>query len=566
MKALPILLVACLMLFFPGLGSVPFYTRGEPREALVAREMVTTGEWLVPSRPDGELTRKPPLFYWAAATATTILPTQPELAARLPSAVFATAGVLVTWAVGRAAFGSAVALPAALVLATSLEWIRAGTIARVDMALTAGTTLLFAAWLLALARAHPRPDGAVLAMAITGATIATLAKGPVALALPGLVVATLMAVRRDWTLLRRLGVVPVLVVAGFLAALWYGAAFAKHGWAFFDIVAKENWLRFIDSEDAGTGHAHGALYLPLVGLVGFLPWTALLSLVAAPVADRERRNEAVAFLVCWTLVILLFFSVADAKRSVYLLPIFPALAMLLGLGVARPPATGWVQGLARAGSALYPVLFGGLGVGALALASGLDVVALVRPWLKPRDAQNTMALVAVTRDAALPLLALGLGALVAAWLAARARRRGDWYGLVCIVAAVMVAWSAGIGHWIRPPLARASSLASFMRQVDGLVPRDATLRATWQPDAGLRFYAPRSLVPWKGADQGPAYLLLWDDERRQLRDPAGAPLAPIATSEARQSRRGPLTLVVVPEGVALRRTGPPPPADPEPTG
>ena len=47
-KALPILLVACLMLFFPGLGSVPFYTRGEPREALVAREMVTTGEWLVP--------------------------------------------------------------------------------------------------------------------------------------------------------------------------------------------------------------------------------------------------------------------------------------------------------------------------------------------------------------------------------------------------------------------------------------------------------------------------------------------------------------------------------------
>ena len=108
MKALAILVVACLMLFFPGLGSVPFYTRGEPREALVAREMVTTGEWLVPSRPDGELTRKPPLFYWAAATATTILPTQPELAARLPSAVFATAGVLVTWAVGQAANRSVV--------------------------------------------------------------------------------------------------------------------------------------------------------------------------------------------------------------------------------------------------------------------------------------------------------------------------------------------------------------------------------------------------------------------------------------------------------------------------
>ena len=60
MKAPLVLLVACLLLFFTGLGDVPFYTRGEPREALVAREMLRTGEWLVPARPDGELTRKPP--------------------------------------------------------------------------------------------------------------------------------------------------------------------------------------------------------------------------------------------------------------------------------------------------------------------------------------------------------------------------------------------------------------------------------------------------------------------------------------------------------------------------
>jgi hypothetical protein len=258
--------------------------------------------------------------------------------------------------------------------------------------------------------------------------------------------------------------------------------------------------------------------------------------------------------------------VADAKRSVYLLPIFPALALLLGLGIARPPATGWLVGLARAGSALYPVLFAGLGAGALALASGLDVVALVRPWLKPRDAQNTVAIVAVTREAALPLVALGVGALVAAWLAARARRRGDWRGLVTVVAALTVAWSAGIGRWIRPPLGRAASLAPFMRQIDGLVPPDATLRATWQPDAGLRFYAPRPLVPWRATDQGPAYLLVWDDERQQLRDPAGAPLAPLAVSEAQQSRRGRLTLVVVPEGVTLRRSGPARPAAPDQNG
>ncbi len=555
-KTVCLLVAACLLLFFSGLGDVPFYTRGEPREALVAREMQRSGSWLVPSRPDGELARKPPLFYWTAAASLAMLPERPELAVRLPSAVLGTAGVLLTWAAGRTAFGAAVALPAALVLATSLEWIRASTIARVDMALAAGTTLLFAAWLLALARGRPRPAAGLLAAAVAGAALATLAKGPVALALPGLVAAALVAVRRDWSLVRRLGLLPTLLAGGAIAGLWYAAAFATHGWAFFDIVAKENWLRFIDSEDAGTGHSHGLLYLPLVGLIGLLPWTPLLPLAMAPVTDRERRSEIVTFVACWTAVIVFFFSVADAKRSVYLLPTFPALALLFGLGIERPPAAGWLAALGRAGSALYAPLFVGLGIGALALASGADVMAVVRPWLKPRDAQNTLALVAVTRDAAMPLAALGAVSLGAAWLARRAHRRSDWHRLAATVAAVTVAWSAGIGAWVRPPLGRAASLSSFMRQLDGLLPPDAVLHATWQPDAGLRFYAPRPLVPWRAADRGPAYLLLWDDERQRLRDAAGAPLAPLATSEARQSRRGPLTLVVVPEGVVLRRAGP----------
>src|SRR5262249_12989063 len=114
--------------------------------------MIRTGEWLGPARPEGELPRKPPVFYWASATFLALLPDRPELAARLPSALLGTAGVLLTWAVVRASFGAAVALPAALILATALEWIRAATVARVDMPLVAGLTLLFGARLVALAR------------------------------------------------------------------------------------------------------------------------------------------------------------------------------------------------------------------------------------------------------------------------------------------------------------------------------------------------------------------------------------------------------------------------------
>jgi 4-amino-4-deoxy-L-arabinose transferase-like glycosyltransferase len=546
-----LLLLACLLLFFSGLGDVPFYTRGEPREALVAREMLRTGEWLLPSRPDGELTRKPPVFYWAAAAALSVLPDRPELAVRLPSAVLATGGVLVTWAVVQASVGAAAAMPAALMLATSLEWLRAATVARVDMALVAGMTLLFGAWLLALARARDRPGPWLLAMGVAGAAVATLAKGPVALVLPALVVTVMTAIQRDRRLPGRLGVVPVLVGGGAIAALWYGAALARYGRAFFDVVAQENWLRYVDSEDAGTGHSHGLVYLPLVGLVGLLPWTPLLPLAGAPLADRARRTPPVVFAAAWVIVTLVFFSLADAKRSVYLLPLFPPLMLLLGLGVDRPPA-GRLGGMLRLTSALYPAMFLLLGLAAAALASGADVVALLRPWLKPRDAQNTLAIVSVARDTAPVLLVLAGLALAGAWLMLRARRTGDWRRLVQLVAALTVVWTAAIGIWLRPPIGRAASLKPFMARVDGLVPRDATLYAFFTPDAGLRFYAPRPLEPWRAQSRGPAYLLLWEDERQRWRDPQGKPLEALAVSGAQQSGRGPLTLVVVPPETVLR--------------
>ena len=374
MRAPLLLVAACLVLFFTGLGSVPFYTRGEPREALVAREMIRTGEWLVPARPDGELTRKPPIFYWAAATSLSLLPERPELAARLPSALLATAGVLLTWAVVQASFGAAIAFPAALMLATSLEWIRAATVARVDMALVAGLTLLFGAWLVALARDRPALGPRFFVMAAAGAVVATLAKGPVALVLPALVAGVLLVARREWRVLRRLDVITVLLVGGAVAGLWYVAAFAKHGWAFFDIVAKENWLRYIDTEDARTGHSHGFIYLPLVGLVGLMPWTPLLPLAGAPLVEPSRRTPAVTFAASWVTVTLVFFSLAAAKRSVYLLPLFPALALLLALGVEQPPRSGRLAWLTRVTSALYAPVLVLLALGAVALAFGGDVV------------------------------------------------------------------------------------------------------------------------------------------------------------------------------------------------
>src|SRR5439155_22065980 len=130
---------------------------------------------------------------------------------------------------------------------------------------------------------------------------------------------------------RPLRVVPVLGGAAVLAGLWYAAAFAREGSALLDVVARENWLRFVDPEGAATGHAHAALYLVPLGLVGLLPWTPLLPLALVPLRDRPR-SAAAALAAAWVATGVVFFSLAAAKRSVYLLPLHPGVALLLGAG------------------------------------------------------------------------------------------------------------------------------------------------------------------------------------------------------------------------------------------
>lgn len=533
----------CLMLYLTGVGDLPFYTRGEPREGMVVQEMQRTGEWLVPARPDGDLARKPPLYYWLGAAALALLPDRAELALRLPSALAATAGVVATWVAARAAFGAAAGFPAAAVVATSFEWVRAATSARVDMVLAGALAVAFAGFTLALVQ----PGRGPLVLATVGAALAALAKGPVGLVLPALAIGALMAARRDLVLLARLRPIHVLGVAGVVAALWYGAALMKYGAAFFEVVAKENWLRFIDTDDAKTGHAHGLLYLPLLGLVGLLPWTPLLPLAAVP----ERRGDApgaqaAAFALAWAVVTLVFFSLADAKRSVYLLPAFPAFALLVGAAIAGPPPAGRIATLLRFTTALYAPVLLVLAAAVVALSAGVDVVAPFRPYLDPRDAIGADVVEDAISAVGALLGPLAIAAGVASVVLGGAARAGDWRRVVTIVAVLAFGWSVAFDAFVHPPIGRTRSLAAFMQRVDRLVPPDATLHAFYKPDPGLRFYAPRPVRRWADATADPSYLLLWEDEWRTWRDRAGRPLRPVVVSDARDASRGSLALFVVP--------------------
>jgi 4-amino-4-deoxy-L-arabinose transferase-like glycosyltransferase len=551
-----ILVVACALLYLTGSGEVPFYTRGEPREGLVVREMLRTGDWLVPARPGGALAKKPPLYYWTAAATTTLLPHPPERAMRLPSALFGTAGVLVTWAAARHALPAGAALPAALILATSFEWTRAATSARVDMALAAPLALLLAAWSAALAP-HVGHGRLLVVVAAVAAALGVLGKGPIALVLPALAIGALLVLPRHRPAALRLWPATTLVVAAALAALWYAAAFARQGWAFVEVVARENLLRFLDTDAADTGHAHGPLYLLGLGLVGVLPWTPI-----APLAWAAPRTPVTALAAGWVVAGAAFLALATSKRSVYLLPLYPALALLVAGGMGA--AAGRALVLARLGARTYPIALALIAAVAAAGALGVDVTAPIRPLLKPQDAAGALALVGAARDAGPALLLLAFGTAGAAFAAGHALRSDAWPRLVLVVAAAFVAWTAFFNGVLHPAIGRGLSVREFLAHVGTVVPPGTPLHARFPPDPAVRFYAPRELLAWPDDRATGAYVLLWEDEWRGIRDERGRALEVIAVSDSTRSRSGHLALVRAPHGRVRAAAAPPPASESAP--
>ena len=533
-----LLLAVCCALYLPGMASSQLYTRGEAREALAVREVVQTGRWIVPMRPDGKLTRKPPLFYWAGMVTWRIMPELPEAAVRLPSAIAGTLGVLAVACLGHTAVPLA-AGTAALMLATSFEWMRSATSARVDMLLSAAMTLVLLGWTARLSGRGVWTSALVAA----GTALAVLAKGPIGAGFPAAALIATALVRRDR---RMLALLIPLLAGGAMAALWYLIAWLAHGQAFLDVVLAENLGRFVDTEKARTGHAHGVGFLVGVALVGLLPWTPLLPLVATRGGARPAIR---ALLLAWIAVITAVVTVSASKRSVYLLPAFPAVALLIADGLTSAP-TPRIARLLRITTAVYAPFVGLLAVVVLALVCGLDVTHWFHATLAPDDRTAIEAVQTAVHELRAPLLLVVLALLgAAAWLA-RTRATERWTALAPAVTAVMAICTLTYQLAIRPAIERSRGFGTFMPVVAGLVPSDEPLYAYFPVDPSVRFYAPRAVVNWKTrpADRD-VYLLAWEREVAALPAQARPLVEQLAISDARHGRRGALVLVHVPSGV-----------------
>jgi len=317
--ALLLTLVAALLLF--RLGAVPLLGPDEPRYARVAVEMHRAGEWVRPTLQGQPWLEKPPLYYWLAGAAFRVFG-ETETAARLPAVLAALSMVGMTALVGARLYGAASGLHAAFIAGTCVLTFIYGRAASMDMLLAAAVTGaigLAGLRLLGIAGSLALPVAAVLAGA------GTLAKGPLGLLLPLLVVLGHIGVTREWRALR--AVLSPWVIAAFLAvaAPWYVAILRDQGRAFVDVFLLDHNLQRFTS----TIHRHpGAFHYYLPVLLLLFPWFGLV--LPALGALRPRLDRRDLFVLLWLALPLAFFSAAGSKLPGYILPCVPPLALMMG--------------------------------------------------------------------------------------------------------------------------------------------------------------------------------------------------------------------------------------------
>lgn len=552
------LLCFALFLYFWGLGRTPFYTKGEPREAVQIWEEVHNGEWVLPLRNGHDLPSKPPLFHWLGGLASIALGEVSELSVRLPSAVLATLSVLLVFWLGARKWGVRSGVFAGFILATNFEWMRAATAARVDMTLTAFLIAAFVA-LDRLVSAPAPTAGAMMAFYLS-IVLATLGKGPVGIVLPALVAVVYLAWRGDLGRLRRMRALEGGLVAVGLAGAWYVAAIGEGGSAF---VHKQLWVenfgRFLAAEATGAGHEHPLYYMIGGFFTGFAPWSFFVVPLAIHLHANRRRLEALGYLypLVWFAAVFVFYSISQSKRTVYLLPVYPAAALLLGdwwrritedPGAVSPRLTRVLQ----AACVLMAVAVVATILVLLAAGFGAEPLSVLRSLLHPKDQANLPLIENLlrTRFLSFSLFVAALVPMMGIFFVSLRQR--NWSVLFAALVAFVASGEALVEEVFEPALAEQRSFKPFMESVRGVVGENDELSFFETFDYGAVFYARRRIRPLHAGFGDPpsaekhSYLLMWRSAWESLPEEAKSRLQHLLTSSATGPEgRDPLVFVLV---------------------
>ena len=439
------LIFVLLLAWLPALVTLPPLDRDESRFAEASRQMVETGNYIDIRFASGPRYNKPIGIYWLQSLAATIA--GPDFRAsiqiyRMPSLVGGLLSAILLWLCARGVASRETALVATLFFGTTFLLTAESVIATTDACLLATVVAAQSVLLriyLAARRKRPAPPTGVVMAGWLAIGIGVLLKGPVILAVLAATIAALSISDRDVTWLKGAKAFRGSALALALVLPWAVAiAFASHGAFYEQSLGQDFAAKLIEGKES-----HGAPpgYYLLETIIAF--WPATLALVPALAwALVQRRDPLVRFLLAWSGGVWVLFELTPTKLPHYVLPAYPALALLCGLWVVQASredggkfskafrvasAVLFILGAAAAAATCVygPLRFGGsVGAPLLAGASAASLVACAAVFSFLRNRTLPAAGLAVASAAAFDVV-LGLAVvpqLHDLWLSPRAAK------------------------------------------------------------------------------------------------------------------------------------------------
>ena len=341
-KPAALLIVTTILSVFLWIGYGDFYTKGEPREASVALSMIEKNQWVLPEVYADEIPYKPPLMHWLIAVFSLPGGNVTPFTSRLPSALAFLGLIICSFMFFGRNLRMQEAFLAAIILLTTFETHRSAMTARVDMLLTFlivwSLTLLFRWEEQKKLTGYPWTIPIIMGLAV-------LTKGPVGIILPLLIFGIYLLFLRYniWKILSKLTL--LALPAFILPLIWYVLAYQKGGKEFLYLVMAENFGRFLEINNMNIpydlGHEGGWWYnwASLAG--GFIPWTLLLVISLFGLSYKRfpgiktvwnnfiHMERIKLFSALAAITIFLFYTLPISKRSVYLMPAYPFIAIFI---------------------------------------------------------------------------------------------------------------------------------------------------------------------------------------------------------------------------------------------
>lgn len=465
-KDLSVLLAVFGVAFFQFLGRFPLMEPDEGRYAEIPREMLERCDFVTPFLNYVKYLEKPPLHYWLNAISMSVFGGN-EFAARFSGALMGLLTVLLVYHAGRRLFDRRSGLLAALVLGTSIGFLAQARINITDMTLTSTLSAALAFFIVA-AREGEERKGLYYHLSYIFAALAVLAKGLIGIVFPGAVIFLFLLVTRRWRLLREMRLATGIPLFLAVAAPWFVLVSLRNPEFARFFFIHEHFERF-------TSTVHGRsepfwFFIPVL-LGAMLPWSFFIPAPFRGLWQNRQTPEGSSrlYLLIWAVFIFLFFSKSGSKLIPYILPVFPALALLVG----------------NAFSSVFEGEFKPLRLQAF-LAGGIFAIAgaglLLYPHLAARPAFGPFG------GALLGLLFLGQGltSLIAT-------RRGNAVAL--FAALTLFSWllSLSAPYVVLPGMARSKSLKEFGLLIREKAGPEAVV-ATFGVNQGISFYAERRVV------------------------------------------------------------------------